>query len=413
MSISQNFSVSRPSLNLNFARSKTLDPRITFTRTSTATFVDEDGFIKTADVNTPRFDHDPITGESLGLLIEGPRTNLILRSEEFNDSSFWGRPVFNLIGVTANAITSPDGTVDADLVVNQGGVTSLLEQIVTIPASSTNDYYVTIYAKRGTTSYFTFNCYYSGNVEFNVDFNFDTGVANGVPISGEFIFQNVGNGWYRCGFRVPRDATGTRTQFLFRMWPSGRGQTSGNTYFWGAQLEQGAFPTSYIPTTTATVTRTLDNASITGTNFSNWYNPNEGTVIVRARSFNLTASTFPVMAIISDGTANNVNLLSYITNSLGGVITTVASVTQTELYPSATTNPRKGSYSYKLNNFITCFNGGTVLTDNSGSVPTSVNRMNIGQHVALDPIYSLDGYISELTYYPNALSAAQLQTLTR
>jgi len=70
MAISQNFPNTRPSLNLNFARSKKLDPRITFTRSSTATYVDEDGLIKSAATNTPRFEHDPTTGDCLGLLIE-------------------------------------------------------------------------------------------------------------------------------------------------------------------------------------------------------------------------------------------------------------------------------------------------------------------------------------------------------
>ena len=84
MSVSQNFPEVRPTLNLNFARSKTLDPRITFTRASTGTYVGSDGLIKTAVADEARFDHDPETGESLGLLIEGSRTNLINYSEDFS-----------------------------------------------------------------------------------------------------------------------------------------------------------------------------------------------------------------------------------------------------------------------------------------------------------------------------------------
>ena len=75
MSVRNLYPQQRPTLNLNFAQSKILDPRITFTRTSTATYVDEDGFIKTADNDVARFDHDPVTGECLGLLIEEGRTN--------------------------------------------------------------------------------------------------------------------------------------------------------------------------------------------------------------------------------------------------------------------------------------------------------------------------------------------------
>jgi hypothetical protein len=226
-----------------------------------------------ATINSaPRFDHNPTTGESLGLLVEEARTNLLLRSEEINDTTYWARVSAT---VTPNAIAAPNGTLTADLAVNSSGLAvSLIESSpILITASSTRDYYATIYAKKGTSSTFTLNCYYNLNTEDNVNFNFDTGGVGGVPYAGEYIFEPVGNGWYRCGYRITRDATGNRTQLLFRMWHSGRGNTSGNTYFWGAHLDAGvsgasaAFPTSYIPTTTATVTRAADVASITGSNF--------------------------------------------------------------------------------------------------------------------------------------------------
>ena len=87
MAISQNFPNTRPSLNLNFARSKTLDPRITFSRTSAGTYVDDNGFIKTASADEPRFDHDHTTGESLGLLVEEARSNYYHRWNPTTDTA--------------------------------------------------------------------------------------------------------------------------------------------------------------------------------------------------------------------------------------------------------------------------------------------------------------------------------------
>ena len=55
------------------------------------------------------------------------------------------------------------------------------------------------------------------------------------------------------------------------------GNGTSGIYLWGAQLEEGAFPSSYIPTTTAAATRSADVASITGTAFSGWYRQDEGT----------------------------------------------------------------------------------------------------------------------------------------
>ena len=104
MSINQNFPEVSPSLTLDFANSRRLDPRITFTRSSTATYVGSNGLIKTAPVDEARFDHDPETLESLGLLIEESRTNLISYSQDFT----------NALWQTANNRATCDATTGID-----------------------------------------------------------------------------------------------------------------------------------------------------------------------------------------------------------------------------------------------------------------------------------------------------------
>jgi hypothetical protein len=69
MTIKNLYPSQRPSLDLNFARTKRLDPRITYSRASSGTYVDENGLIQSVATNVARFDHDPVTGESLGLLV--------------------------------------------------------------------------------------------------------------------------------------------------------------------------------------------------------------------------------------------------------------------------------------------------------------------------------------------------------
>ena len=410
MSISQNFPSSRPSLNLNFARSKKLDPRITFTRTSTATYIDEDGLVKSVATDTPRFDHNPATGESLGLLIEESRTNLITYSEQFNNAAWTNPESGNTI--TANSTVAPDGSTNADLVSNIGQIVSLVQGQATVPASSQTDYYATIYAKKGTASYFTFNCYYNGNGEDNVAFNFDTGAVTSVPYAGEYIFQNVGNGWYRCGFRMTKDSTGTRTLIVFRFWESGRNLTSGNTYFWGAQLEVGAFPTSYIPTVASTVTRSADNASMTGTNFSSWYNQSEGSVFVQAApSTNAAYSGF----LCSIGSDFNNSIQIYRQSDYQPVVRIRSS--SSDVYGSIgfgaiwTTNAaRKMILTFKTNSFNSAVSG-TVSSDaTSGTLP-SYSNLIIGSTATGGA--QLNGTISQLLYYPVRLSNDQLQTLTK
>lgn len=99
----------RPSLLLDFANSGRVDPRITFSRVSTATYFDNKGVLRTAPAGVPRIDYDPATGECRGLLVEEQRTNFLRYSEEF-DNAYW---IKARSSITTNAVTAPDGTLSA------------------------------------------------------------------------------------------------------------------------------------------------------------------------------------------------------------------------------------------------------------------------------------------------------------
>jgi hypothetical protein len=107
---SSSYPTVRPSLNLDFANSQSVDPRITFTRASTATRVNANGLIEVVASNSPRIDFDPATQVCKGLLIEEQRTNLLTYSENF-DNAAWGK---QSVTVNANAAIAPDGTLTAD-----------------------------------------------------------------------------------------------------------------------------------------------------------------------------------------------------------------------------------------------------------------------------------------------------------
>ncbi len=89
MSIKRLYTPISPEFDFNFVNSNRVDPAISHSRASTATYIDKDGMLKTAPVNTPRFEHDPITGENKGFLIESQRTNILPGSNLFLDGSFW------------------------------------------------------------------------------------------------------------------------------------------------------------------------------------------------------------------------------------------------------------------------------------------------------------------------------------
>jgi hypothetical protein len=277
-SSSINFPTIRPSLDLDFANSKTLDPRITFTRSSGGSYVGPDGIIKYAGVNQPRFDHDPTTGESLGLLIEESRTNLLTSSNNFGagDVNF---------GVTANATTSPDGTTNASKIFEK--VTNSFKFIGTnAPATSGTTYCGSVFVKAGenVTMFLKFTQPNDvGNV--GLFFNMNTGkITFTVGSPANYGVITYPNGWYRIYVSFTATQTTTLLQiFLLSQTSSSSlylGDGVSGFYLYGAQVEVGAFPTSYIPTVVSTKTRSADLARLQDPYFSQFFNKYEGTVFM-------------------------------------------------------------------------------------------------------------------------------------
>ena len=416
--IENNFPMVRPALDLAFAATKRLDPRVTFVRATSATYVGGDGLVKTAGVNEARFDHNPTTRESLGLLVEEQRTNLLLRSEEFNIGT-WSK--LNTT-ITADAVTSPTGTLTADkLVENATTDGKLTAQSATLVASAT--YSASIYIKAAERPALLFHVRESSyNIRFGGFFNTSTGVFTAESAGGGVLtgssFTNIGNGWYRCtitgtlGAVTSAVVTGYLANNVNNIGYLGDG-TSG-IYLWGAQLEAGAFPTSYIPTTSATVTRAADVASISSSAFSSWYRQDEGTLFVNATT-NAThggSNSFPRKLSISDGTNSNsiedyYRVLASYTDT--GYVVTVAGVNQAQFDTNNQRNGQSSVIGYAANNFAFAVGGTVVATDLSGTVPTTT-QLRLGQRG--DGSAALNGTIRRLTYWPVRLPNATLQSLT-
>lgn len=284
-----------PSLDLRFAENKSLTDAktgaslVTFTRASTGTYVGSDGLIKSATTNEARFDHNPTTGESLGLLVEEARTNLVLRSEELDNAS-WTKQ--SSVSVSANTTISPDGALTADTVTADQSLGIFQSVAATVSTTYTNS----VYIKAGTATAIMLRD--DTGAGRHIVFNPSTGVITAT--SGTLVSsgsQALNNGWYRYFMTYVADATTARG--IIRPNSAGSAQTF---IAWGAQIEAGAFATSYIPTTTATATRAADVASITGANFSSWYNQTEGTVFAETQQI---GSILGYTMALSDGTDNN------------------------------------------------------------------------------------------------------------
>ncbi len=281
------------SLDLQFARTKTLDPRVTFTRASSGTYVDSQGVIRTATTNEARFDHNPTTGESLGLLVEEARTNNVLQSEDF--ATTW---TASNLTVTTNSVVAPDGTATADTIAPPADGLTVTRFLRQNPVLTTQQAYtLSVFVKVGTATTNGIALYVSDSAatnNFRGVFNLFT-LATGASGTGwatpTSTIVPYPNGWYRCILSgVTSTAhTGLRAQIYLSAFGT-TPDTYGSIHVWGAQLEAGSFPTSYIPTTTAAATRSADVASITGSNFSSWYRQDEGTMLAEFDSNTWNAS---------------------------------------------------------------------------------------------------------------------------
>jgi hypothetical protein len=243
-----------------------------------------------------------------------------------------------------------------------------------------------------------------------VYYDIQNGVLGSVT-GGTATITPAGNGWYRC------TATGVRTTNTNNLiyaasannTVSYTGDGTSGIFIYGAQLEAGAFATSYIPTVASQVTRTADQASIVAPMFAPWYNQSEGSFVVEASTFkppSLVQSG--ILAEVNDGTLNNRNNISFVTN-VARAATTVGGVSQASIEQAFTDSAtQKLAYAVKANDFAFARNGALVGTDTSGSMPT-VTVLNLG---GLSGAAVLNGYIRRLTYYPVRLSDLQLQALT-
>lgn len=370
----------------------------------------------TAASGVPRFEHNPVTGESLGLEIEEQRTNLITYSEQF-DNAAWTK---SNTTVTANTIVAPDGTLTGDKVVESNSTSrheiTLASAIAGATAGAT--YTLSLFAKAAGRSYVEV-FFATGEITNNPYAIFD--LANGTVSYSSGATASIistGNGFYRCSITaIPLSTTITPFLGIVNTASTARlnsytGDGFSGIYIWGAQLEAGAFPTSYIPTTTAQVTRAADAASMTGANFSSWFNQGPGSFFVDYATVYQSAA-YKTVATLTDGSNNYMQFRSFSASgsTMGAnnqIVSAGSLVADFVIGSAASPFALKVGLAYATNDFASVANGGTVLTDTLGAVPVGLNAMNIlgGQ------FQNGSTTIRKITYYPQRLSNAELVEIT-
>lgn len=410
-----------PTLDLDFLLG-TLPSTVTFTRSSTATYFGSTGALATAAINEPRFDYNPATLALRGLLIEEQRTNSIRNNTAVGAVA--GTPgtlptnwSAALSGLTQTVVGTgiEDGINYIDIRLN--GTTTGTS--AGIRFETTTGIAV---ASGQTWTVSTFGRLVGGSAA-NIT-NFAVGIsgltAGGVATTdtGSASMTAVINSASIAITRTARaltyaDATTAfaRVQFIVSF---AVGVAIDATLRIGLpQMEQGAFATSVVPTTGAAATRTADIATMTGTNFSSWYNATEGALNMQYIMEGVKSVGSQRVAQIDDGTeTNRIGLFLTSANAPQAALSIAAgnagSVTINT--PVVAGTLAKQALAYKLNDFNEGYNGAAGTTDTSVDIPAALTTLRFAAAATGGATSNM--WLQRTTYYPRRLSNAELQAIT-
>lgn len=374
----------------------------TFTRASTGTRIAPTGLIEEVPSGDSRLDYDLLNGKVVNCphyLLEPARTNLFFYSEDFSNS-YWTK---SGASVSSDVITSPDGSLNADKIVED---------------TSTSSHNVFRNSSTVTLASHTFSCFVKTNgrnikLDFfggnnNAIFNLTSGIVistNGTGLTAKI--EKLLNGWYRCSITQVQTATTIYPNILCVDNSNNsiyQGDGTSGVYIWGAQIELGSYSTSYIPTTTTTITRAAETA--TGAGNAATFNDSEGVLMAEIAA--LANDGTNRFISISDGSiSNRINIVFDTNNNInarqapGSVNISTSGIN--------ILNSNKIAYEYQSGSQKLWVNGFKIGETNVSTLPSGLDRLNFDSFNGGDDMYC---NTREVQYFDSALTDAQLETLT-
>jgi len=337
--------------------------------------------------NLPRLDYSG--GASCpSLLLEPSRTNVLQNSEYFSGSDW----INNGVTITDNAAISPEGKTNASLLTGVSGGLG----IVKFSTWTATNKVASCFAKSGTGNIFKIANVSAANRY--VLFDLSDGTISEESANWTGSIEDFGNGWYRCT-AISNNETGT--------FSLGTTAASDSVYIYGAQLEAGSYPTSYIPCMGTSASRAGD--SCNGAGDSSTFNDSEG--VLYAEISALANDSSNRIISVSDGSGSNRLLIKYDNSSnLIEASLTDGGVDQAVLTHTYTIeSDAKIAFKYKANDFALWVNGVEVDTDNSGTMPSGLDTLNFDNGSGGSAFY---GNAKQILYFPTALTDAELAALT-
>lgn len=403
----------RPSLLLDFANSGRVDPRIECARASSATCWGPDGKLRIVPANVPRIDYDPATGKCLGLLVEEARTNL-------RTNSVHPRPSIGTARGT-RATTAPDGLEVVEIVESNGssgvaGEHYLADHVYSMFTAG-KPITQSIYVKKlfnGSTRQVSLRVAASGTNSGAVRFDFtdDTCKVGIAPTGWEVGATKCSGGWWRVWAAWTPNTSGTnaviRVQLIDGTTAIYLGDAGEGMFFYGHQVEEGAFPTSYIPTESSAVTRAADNLRMSIAENSLGTLGVEGVLL--SGVLNSPHPNVRRFATLDDGTLSNRVSLRYRHSPSDQALSVVKdSAGQADITVPTTTPKFKLAGSFSKDKFSFASSGVAGPADSSGEIPP-FNRLKIGASAADSE--TANAHIERIYAYSRPLTEQQLQRLT-
>jgi len=361
--------------------------------------------------NVPRIDYTG--GGCPHILAEPQRTNLITYSETFSDSS-WSKINSTL---SSNTTSSPSGDTNASTIVSTSATNEQYLDVGSLSVTSGDDYTMSCFVKKKDYDFFLIRftgvggAFSAGNVFFNIN----SGALGTIDSGYSGTITDFGNGWYKCTATTTASGTTGSAKIRLQLASADNNETitgdgSSGTFIWGAQLEEGSYATSYIPTSGSTVTRNQD--IFTRDGIGSLINSTEGTIFVEMAA--LANDSTNRYISINDGSSTNRIIFKFGTSSNNISALGLGTATSFSLsYSSATiTNMNKIALKYKVNDCALWVNGVEVATDTTFTAYTAntLNQINFSNYAGSGQF--LDAKVKQLQVYTTALTDEQLTSLT-
>ena len=353
-----------------------------FTRASSATVVNKDGLIETVGSGEPRID---FSNDAKGaLLLEPSRTNNLLQSNQFDTT--W----IDSITTKTSGYLGLDGTNSAWLLTKTASSNANIRQNITFSGTHT----FSVYLKKGTFTSVTLRS--TGGLDARVEINLIDGTTSGEVNATSVKTELVGNDWWRCSLTFE-----AAVNTAVRIYPDLiAGTTAGDIYIWGAQLEQGSYATSYIPTSGSAVTRVADNSSLT---------PPDGIISLTEGTFYVEYpnidNTFAYIALSQSGNyVDRMLIYSSGNNRLSANFKQSGTLKLSGL-TSAIQGVVKAALSYSPTGSVFYVNGTQIATGTSSS-------FGILNEVELNSSSQVGCKLTQIKNYNTRLSNAELIALT-